>query len=117
MLIESWRKHFDTGALENLEPPRLFKIRAAVNALKSADPEALRLGVPAPSAGNVGLGLAWRREDGGAGHSLPQIVAAVRLLATRHHLIAEGAGAAAVSGRAGQGDVGCIVAHDGRRRA
>ena len=44
---------------------------------------------------------------------MAQIVDAIRLLAARHHIIAEGAGAAAVaaalSGRAGKGDIVCIV--------
>jgi threonine dehydratase len=45
--------------------------------------------------------------------SLAEIIDAVRLLALRHRVIAEGAGAAAVaaalSGRAGRGDIVCIV--------
>jgi len=45
--------------------------------------------------------------------SLGEIADAIRLLAARHHVIAEGAGAAAVaaalSGRAGKGDIVCIV--------
>lgn len=45
--------------------------------------------------------------------SFAEIAAAIRLLAARHHVIAEGAGAAAVaaalSGRAGQGDIVCII--------
>jgi len=45
--------------LENLQPLGSFKIRAALNAIKTADPEALRAGVLAPSAGNFGQGLAW----------------------------------------------------------
>jgi threonine dehydratase len=45
--------------LENLQPLGSFKIRAALNAIKTADPDALRRGVLAPSAGNFGLGLAW----------------------------------------------------------
>jgi threonine dehydratase len=44
--------------LENLQPLGSFKIRAAVNALKSRDPESLRGGVVGASAGNFGLGLA-----------------------------------------------------------
>lgn len=44
--------------LENLQPLGSFKIRAAANALRSADPATLRAGVVAPSAGNFGLGLA-----------------------------------------------------------
>jgi threonine dehydratase len=45
--------------------------------------------------------------------SFDEIAAAIRLLAAKHHIIAEGAGAAAVaaalSGRAGKGDIVCIV--------
>lgn len=44
--------------LENLQPLGSFKIRAALNAIKTADPQALKAGVLAPSAGNFGLGLA-----------------------------------------------------------
>ena len=45
--------------LENLQPLGSFKIRAALNAIKTADPQALKAGVLAPSAGNFGLGLAF----------------------------------------------------------
>jgi threonine dehydratase len=45
--------------------------------------------------------------------SFAEIAEAIRLLATRHRVIAEGAGAAAVaaalSGRAGEGDIVCII--------
>jgi threonine dehydratase len=45
--------------------------------------------------------------------SFAEIAAAIRLLATKHRIIAEGAGAAAVaaalSGRAGGGDIVCII--------
>ena len=45
--------------------------------------------------------------------SFSEIADAIRLLAAKHHVIAEGAGAAAIaaalSGRAGQGDIVCIV--------
>jgi threonine dehydratase len=51
--------------------------------------------------------------DAAASVSLDEIAAAIRLLAARHHVIAEGAGAssvaAALSGRAGAGDIVCIV--------
>jgi threonine dehydratase len=51
--------------------------------------------------------------DGAVAVSLGEIAAAVRLLALRHRVIAEGAGAAAVAaalaGRAGTGDIVCIV--------
>ena len=49
--------------LENLQPLGSFKIRAAVNAIKTADPAKLRAGVLSPSAGNFGLGLAWAARD------------------------------------------------------
>lgn len=44
--------------LENLQLLGSFKIRAAVNAIKSKDPAALRGGVVGASAGNFGQGLA-----------------------------------------------------------
>lgn len=44
--------------LENLQPLGSFKIRAAMNAIKSKDPAALRGGVVGASAGNFGQGLA-----------------------------------------------------------
>lgn len=44
--------------LENLQPLGAFKLRAAIHALHSADPEALQKGVLVPSSGNFGLGLA-----------------------------------------------------------
>ncbi len=44
--------------LENLQPLGSFKIRAAVNAIKSKDPAKLRGGVVGASAGNFGQGLA-----------------------------------------------------------
>jgi threonine dehydratase len=44
--------------LENLQPLGSFKIRAAINAMKARDPEALQGGVLAASAGNFGQGLA-----------------------------------------------------------
>jgi threonine dehydratase len=51
--------------------------------------------------------------DGAVAVSLGEIAAAIGLLALRHRVIAEGAGAAAVAaalaGRAGTGDIVCIV--------
>jgi threonine dehydratase len=51
--------------------------------------------------------------DDAACVSFAEIAGAIRLLAARHHVIAEGAGAAsiaaALSGRAGKGDIVCIV--------
>jgi threonine dehydratase len=64
-----WRLDADTGSrrvwlkLENLQPLGSFKIRAAVNALKSVDPGALKDGVLGASAGNFGLGLALAARD------------------------------------------------------
>ncbi len=45
--------------LENLQPLGSFKIRPAVNVLKSVNPEGLRRGVLTASAGNFGQGLAF----------------------------------------------------------
>ena len=60
-----WRLEADTPPgvniwlkLETLQPTGSFKIRAAVNALKSRDPAMLKAGVLGASAGNFGLGLA-----------------------------------------------------------
>ena len=51
--------------------------------------------------------------DGVVSVTLPEIADAIRLLAAKHHIIAEGAGAASVAaamaGRAGGGRVVCIV--------
>jgi len=51
--------------------------------------------------------------DAAVSVSLDEIASAIRLLATKHHVITEGAGAASVaaalSGRAGTGDIVCIV--------
>ncbi len=45
--------------LENLQPIRSFKIRGAINALSSMEPEMLKKGVWTNSAGNWAQGLAW----------------------------------------------------------
>ncbi len=45
--------------LENLQPLGSFKIRPAVNVLKTMDRERLRRGVLTASAGNFGQGLAF----------------------------------------------------------
>ena len=45
--------------LENLQPVRTFKIRAASNAMRSMDKELLENGVWTVSAGNWAQGLAW----------------------------------------------------------
>lgn len=51
--------------------------------------------------------------DGAVTVSLDEVASAIRLLANKHHVIAEGAGAASVaaalSGRAGRGNIVCIV--------
>jgi threonine dehydratase len=51
--------------------------------------------------------------DAAVAASLVEIAAAIRLLALRHRVIAEGAGAASVAaalaGRAGTGDIVCVV--------
>ncbi|MGH9439520.1 MAG: pyridoxal-phosphate dependent enzyme, partial [Terriglobia bacterium] len=58
-----WRLDVDAPSiniylkLENLQPLGSFKIRAAVNAIKSRDPQSLRDGVLSASAGNFGQGL------------------------------------------------------------
>jgi threonine dehydratase len=52
--------------LENLQPLGSFKIRAALNALKSKDPDSLRAGVVGASAGNFGQGLAFAAKSLGA---------------------------------------------------
>jgi threonine dehydratase len=49
--------------LENLQPLGSFKIRAAVNALKTMDAERLRRGVLTTSAGNFGQGLAFAARE------------------------------------------------------
>ena len=57
--------------------------------------------------------LASKLLDGALAMSLAEIAAAIRMLATRNRVIAEGAGAtpvaAALSGRAGNGKIVCIV--------
>jgi threonine dehydratase len=45
--------------LENLQPWGSFKLRAAVNALKTMDPDVLKRGVLSASSGNFGQGLAY----------------------------------------------------------
>ncbi|PYQ12592.1 MAG: pyridoxal-5'-phosphate-dependent protein subunit beta [Acidobacteria bacterium] len=57
--------------------------------------------------------IARRLLDGSLVVSLDEVAAAIRLLAERNHVVAEGAGAApvaaALSGRAGSGKLACIV--------
>jgi threonine dehydratase len=45
--------------LENLQPVGSFKIRGAVNAMRTADPAQLDQGVWTASAGNMAQGVAW----------------------------------------------------------
>ncbi len=45
--------------LENLQPIGSFKLRGALNAMRLADPSALKRGVYTASAGNMAQGLAW----------------------------------------------------------
>jgi threonine dehydratase len=52
--------------LENLQPLGSFKIRAAFNAVKCADPASLKDGVVGASAGNFGQGLTWAARRLGA---------------------------------------------------
>ena len=49
--------------LENLQPLGSFKIRPAINVLKTMDPERLRRGVLTASAGNFGQGLAFAARE------------------------------------------------------
>jgi len=49
--------------LENLQPLGSFKIRPALNVLKTMDPERLRRGVLTASAGNFGQGLAFAARE------------------------------------------------------
>jgi len=51
--FELWLK------LENLQPIGSFKIRGALNAIRSLPPERLKAGVYTSSAGNMAQGLAW----------------------------------------------------------
>ena len=45
--------------LENLQPIGSFKLRGAINAMRSADPERLEAGVWTASMGNMAQGVAW----------------------------------------------------------
>jgi threonine dehydratase len=51
--------------LENLQPVRAFKIRAASNAMRTMDERLLEKGVWTVSAGNWALGLAWAAKKRG----------------------------------------------------
>lgn len=69
--------------LENLQPLGSFKIRPAVNVLKSMDPEKLKGGVLTASAGNFGQGLvAAAREIGVAATVIvPEAAATIKTTA------------------------------------
>jgi len=49
--------------LENLQPIGSFKIRGAVNAIRSAPPELVAGGVVTASAGNMAQGVAWAARE------------------------------------------------------
>jgi threonine dehydratase len=70
-------------------------------------------GIGAPEVFPEMFALASELLDGSLVVSLEEAAAAVRLLAERAHVVAEGAGAvpvaAALSGRAGAGRIACIV--------
>ena len=51
--------------LENLQPIGSFKLRGALNAIRSAAPEALAAGVLTASAGNMAQGVAWAAREAG----------------------------------------------------
>ncbi len=51
--------------LENLQPIGSFKLRGALNAIRSAPPEALAAGVLTASAGNMAQGVAWAAREAG----------------------------------------------------
>ena len=112
--------------LENLQPINSFKIRGAANAVMLASASAQARGLVTASAGNMAQGIAWTaREldsmwplvaplvDDALAVPVAEVAAAVRTLAERVRVIAEGAGAlapaAALSGRAGTGKVVCVV--------
>ena len=51
--------------LENLQPIGSFKLRGAINAMRSADPERLEAGVWTASMGNMAQGVAWAAREMG----------------------------------------------------
>ena len=121
--------------LENLQPINSFKIRGAGNAMRLADPEQLAQGVWTASAGNMAQGVAWCARQLGyrcrvvvpdhapqakldamvrlGAEYVDETAKALRLIAERNRVIAEGAGAVsaavALSGQAGAGKVVCVV--------
>jgi len=56
---ELWAK------LECVQPIGSFKIRGAVNAVRTAAPQAIRAGVVTASAGNMAQGVAWAAREAG----------------------------------------------------
>jgi threonine dehydratase len=100
-------------------------VRMVVVESEAAQPAAAALKVPVPHLKSFvdGMGsttvleemwpLLRQVADHSACVSFSQIVAAIRLLAARHHVIAEAAGAAslaaALSGQAGKGTIVCII--------
>ncbi len=89
------------AALENGRPTRVTHVRSFVDGMGST----------------TVLAEMWplmqRMVDGSACASFAEIADAIRLLARRHHVIAEAAGAASVAaamaGQAGKGEIVCIV--------
>jgi threonine dehydratase len=69
--------------LENLQPLGSFKIRPAVNVLKTMAPEKLKAGVLTASAGNFGQGLAFAARKVGADVTVivPEAAAAIKTTA------------------------------------
>ena len=69
--------------LENLQPLGSFKIRAAVNVLKTMQPERLQRGVLTASAGNFGQGLAFAAREIGVPITVivPETSAAIKATA------------------------------------
>ena len=51
--------------LENLQPIGSFKLRGAINAMRSADPKTLEAGVWTASMGNMAQGVAWGAREMG----------------------------------------------------
>jgi threonine dehydratase len=51
--------------LENLQPVGAFKLRGALNAVRSAPPAAIARGVVTASAGNMAQGVAWAAREAG----------------------------------------------------
>ena len=72
--------------LENLQPLGSFKIRPAVNVLRTMEPERLRHGVLTASAGNFGQGLAFAAREIGVPITVivPETSAAIKAAALAH---------------------------------